>query len=364
MSVMAATTATGAPRYMMMQSPSQLVVGGTALAPAVSAPQMLMAPAGAAGTGFSYVPPVVMGDGSSAMSAAGTMAVAPPPPQPPARLTEGLPDPNAIESQKAAYTKGLDEQLRQGAAILNQQLKQQMDQLHQLGEQQKQKYFVQVDHEIKSQELGLVQQFKEQLLMVQQAASQQKRILGQQATALLMEYNQKKAQEDLLMEEYQFAKSAFDYQIRFNQEFSTLQQQQAQATQAAVSQQQAVEQHAASAMAAIEEQRQQVAQQMAAQSKLVQSAENTAATAAAMYSPQNAAYAPQAQYATPMPTGYSMVTPGTSVPPVSATVSYTPAPATVTMPIVSYTPAPIMAQAPVTQVAYAPSYAATTFASA
>merc|ERR1719201_2364308 len=156
----------------------------------------------------------------------GAMEVRPPPPNAPERLTEGIPDPGAIESQKAAYTKGLDEQLRQGAAILNQQLKQQMDQLHQLGEQQKQKYFVQVDHEIKSQELGLVQQFKEQLLMVQQAASQQKRILGQQATALLMEYNQKKAQEDLLMEEYQFAKVAFDSQMRFNEEQQSLQQQQ------------------------------------------------------------------------------------------------------------------------------------------
>merc|ERR1719478_298379 len=179
----------------------------------------------------------------------------PPPPNPPARLTQGIPDPSAIESQKAAYSKGLDDQLRQGAAILNQQLKQQMDQLHELGDQQKKKYFVQVDHEIKSQELGLVQQFKEQLLMVQQAAAHQKRILGQQATALLLEYNQKKAQEDLLMEEYQHQKNAYDYQTRFSQEQSQLQQQQVQASQAAISQQQVVEQHAAAAMAAIEEQR-------------------------------------------------------------------------------------------------------------
>merc|ERR1719197_2107285 len=152
--------------------------------------------------------------------------VQPPPPQAPQRLTQGIPDPNAIEQQKAAYSKGLDEQLRQGAAILNQQLKQQMDQLHALGDEQKKKYFVQVDHEIKSQELGLVQQFKEQLLLVQTAAAHQKRILGQQATALLLEYNQKKAQEDLLMEEYRIAKNAYDSQVTFSQEFQQLQQQQ------------------------------------------------------------------------------------------------------------------------------------------
>merc|ERR1719310_1849981 len=138
------------------------------------------------------------------------MGVEAPPPNPPQRLTQGIPDPSAIESQKAAYSKGLDDQLRQGAAILNQQLKQQMDQLHALGDQQKKKYFVQVDHEIKSQELGLMQQFKEQLILVQQAAAQQKRMLGQQATALLLEYNQKKAQEDLMMEEYMIAKANYD----------------------------------------------------------------------------------------------------------------------------------------------------------
>jgi len=323
---------------------------------------MAPAVAGMVATGLSYVPPVVAPypgtDAQLSMmsSVTGTMPVGAPPPQAPQVLTAGIPDPNAIESQKAAYTKGLDEQLRQGAAILNQQLKQQMDQLHQLGQQQKEKYFVQVDHEIKSQELGLVQQFKEQLLMVQQAASQQKRILGQQATSLIMEYNNKKAQEDLLMEEYQFAKKAFDSQMRFNEEFKNLQQEQAQATQAAVSQQQAVEQHAASAMQAIEEQRAQVAQQMAAQSKLVQSAETTAATAAAMYSPQNTTYAPQQQFAPPMQTnGYTMVAPAQG-----PTVSYTPAPATVSMPVVSYTPAPMQAQAPM-QVAYAAA-PATTFA--
>merc|ERR1719310_1449486 len=150
------------------------------------------------------------------------MGVEAPPPNPPQRLTTGIPDPQAIESQKAAYSKGLDDQLRQGAAILNQQLKQQMEQLHSLGDQQKKKYFVQVDHEIKSQELGLVQQFKEQLLMVQAAAAQQKRILGQQATALMLEYHQKKAQQDLLMDEYSIAKHNYDTQMRFHNEYQSL----------------------------------------------------------------------------------------------------------------------------------------------
>lgn len=294
-------------------------------------------------TGLSYVPSVP-GISTPQMPLGPSVpaeVLAPPPA--PQRLTTGIPDPSAIEQQKQAYSQGLDEQLRQGAAILNQQLKQQMDQLHQLGDEQKKKYFVQVDHEIKSQELGLVQQFKEQLLMVQTAAAQQKRILGQQATALLLEYNQKKAQEDLLMEEYKLSKLAYDNQQRFNEEQSSLQQQQAVASQAAVAQQAAVEQHAAAAMLTIEEQRQQVAQQMAAQSKLVQSAESTAVATTAMYSgsPLATGYStPMAMAPAPASVSYSPI-PVTTAAQIPSPMSYSPAPATVVMPSVSYTPAPV-----------------------
>merc|ERR1719327_1839027 len=251
--------ATVSPRPVMTASTSMPVLNGQVLAaPAQAYPVPQMVTAMSTPSGFSYVPAVPgMERAAVPLISSIPTEIQPPPPQPPQRLTEGIPDPNAIEQQKQAYSQGLDDQLRQGAAILNQQLKQQMDQLHALGDEQKKKYYVQVDHEIQSQELGLVQQYQEQLLMVQTAAAQQRRILGQQATSLLLEYNQKKAQEDLLMEEYQIAKSAYDSQQRFSQEQQSLQQQ-----QAAVSQQQAVEQHAQAAMLALDEQRQQVAQQM------------------------------------------------------------------------------------------------------
>jgi|Transcript_71247 hypothetical protein len=289
-------------------------------------------------TSLSYVPPV-----------ASELAQ---PPMAPARLTEGIPDPTSIEAQKTKYAKDLDDQLQRGAAILNQQLKQQMDQLHKLADEQKKQYFVQVDHEIKSQELGLVQQFKEQLLLVQQAASQQKKTLGQQATALMLEYHQKKAREDFLMEEYRLNKAAFDAQMMFSQESHQLQQQQIAASQAAMQQQQVVEMHAAQAMAAIEEQRMQVAQQMTAQSKLVQAAGATAATATAMYStattPSPPSYVPPVQYASTVPATTYSYTPApvtgniTPLPP-ARTMSYSPAPVT-QMPTLSYTP-PVLAGA-------------------
>ena len=142
----------------MTASTSMPVLNGQVLAaPAQVYPVPQMVTAMSTPSGFSYVP-AVPGMERAAVPLISSMPaeIQPPPPQPPQRLTEGIPDPNAIEQQKQAFSQGLDEQMRQGAAILNQQLKQQMDQLHALGDEQKKKYYVQVDHEIKSQESGPV----------------------------------------------------------------------------------------------------------------------------------------------------------------------------------------------------------------
>lgn len=144
----------------------------------------------------------------------------------PEKLTQGLPEPAQIESQRAAYMKSLDEQLKRGAEVLNQQLKQQQEYLVRQGETQKRQFGLQVDQNIKQQEMELVQQHNHQLLMLQQAAQQQKVALEQQANALLMEYNQKKATEDLNLQMHQFDKEAKEAHARYTQEIQTLQTQQ------------------------------------------------------------------------------------------------------------------------------------------
>lgn len=146
---------------------------------------------------------------------------------PPPALTAGLPDPHQIESQRGSYMKGLDEQLKQGADVLNQQLKQQQDNLLRMGDQQKRQFGLQVDQQIKHQELELVQQHNHQLLMLQQAAQQQKVALEQQANALLIEYNQKKANEDLASQMFQFENAAADAHRKYQTEIQALQSQQA-----------------------------------------------------------------------------------------------------------------------------------------
>jgi len=145
-------------------------------------------------------------------------------PQPQA-LTQGLPDPKQIESQRGAYMKGLDSQLKEGADVLNQQLKQQQEYLLRMGDQQKRQYGLQVDQDIKAKELELVQQHNHQLLMLQQAAQQQKVALEQQANALLIEYNQKKATEDLTSQMFHFENEAREAHKAYTTEIHGLQTQ-------------------------------------------------------------------------------------------------------------------------------------------
>ncbi|OLP77382.1 hypothetical protein AK812_SmicGene42558 [Symbiodinium microadriaticum] len=163
---------------------------------------------------------------------------APVEPQVPPSLTAGLPDPTSIERQKSAYSRGLDDQLKHGTEVLAQQLKQQSDNLFAMGDQRKRQYALQVDQEIKQREMELAQQHNEQLLLLQQAAQQQKSALEHQANALLLEFNQKKAQEDLAYQQYQFQKQQYETQLQYNDEMKELQAQQ-HAASAQVAQQRA-----------------------------------------------------------------------------------------------------------------------------
>lgn len=147
-------------------------------------------------------------------------------PAPPQSLTQGIPDPNSVERQKATYAKDLDSQLTQGIEVLNAQLKQQTEYLYAVGEQQKRQYGLQIDQQIKKQEMQLAQQHNEQVLMLQRAAQQQKSALEHQANALVLEYTQKKATEDLLHQQYQFKKNHHETQMKYNEELRSLQVQQ------------------------------------------------------------------------------------------------------------------------------------------
>jgi len=168
------------------------------------------------------------------------------PPAPPP-LTEGIPDPASIGQQKANYAKNLEDQLKSGTEVLEQQLKQRSDVLFQMGDQRKRQYALQVDQEIKQKEMELAQQHNEQLLLLQQAAQQQRSALEHQANALLLEYTQKKTQEDLVFQKYQFQKRQYDTQLQYNEEMKELHALQQAAASQVAGQKVAIAQHAVTA---------------------------------------------------------------------------------------------------------------------
>merc|ERR1719199_385710 len=100
-----------------------------------------------------------------AVSYAAPAAGAPVPPQP---LTTGMPDPATIAKQKAAYSKMLDDQLKQGKDVLDQQVKYQKEYLAAQAEQQKGTFLMQLEQQVKSTEFSLQQQYSEQLMEMQQ----------------------------------------------------------------------------------------------------------------------------------------------------------------------------------------------------
>merc|ERR1719217_802184 len=89
---------------------------------------------------------------TTAAPAVTTTYAAPPvaagPPAPPQPLTTGMPDPATIAKQKAAYAKMLDDRLKQGKDVLDQQ--------------QKQTFLMQLEQQVKSTEFSLQQQYSEQ----------------------------------------------------------------------------------------------------------------------------------------------------------------------------------------------------------
>merc|ERR1719424_2161037 len=141
----------------------------------------------------------------------------------PPRLTSGLPDPFSIAKQRESYLKALEEQERQAIAVLEQQRAQQVSLLRAQGDQQKKKFILEVNQQVSQNDIVLTQQHSEQMMVLNQQYSQQRGILENQANTHIMEYQQKKAQEDMMMQQYQLQVEQHNAQLKYNEEMVSLQ---------------------------------------------------------------------------------------------------------------------------------------------
>ncbi|CAJ1358554.1 unnamed protein product [Effrenium voratum] len=142
------------------------------------------------------------------------------PPVQPQRLTEGIPDPQAIEQQKSAYARSLDAQLEQGIKMIEQQNDVKKQALRQEAEMKKEQYFLQVEQQLRAQEMSVDQQANYQLMGLQQAAFERRAILDQQAASATLEYEQKRVQDDFAKTQYEHKKRAAQKQAEMQKELA------------------------------------------------------------------------------------------------------------------------------------------------
>jgi len=190
-----------------------------------SAPTMAYAPAQAFAPTMampSYTPVAMMPSYTQAPVAYSPVHAAPG--AAPARLLDGIPDPQRVEGQKTQYVKSIDDQLNNAQALLQQQHKQQMEYLAATAEQQKRQFGIQKDQERSQQQMAFQQQYNQQLAQLDDAAREQRFTLEHQSTQLVADYNQKKAQETLMSEQYALQKKSYDAQTQLHAQMANLQQ--------------------------------------------------------------------------------------------------------------------------------------------
>lgn len=133
-----------------------------------------------------------------------------------------IPDPEEIKAQKEQYALDLEEQLRKGVELLGQTHKQQTEALHASANQEKHRYNLVLDQQVKQQELILSQQYNEQLMKLQQAAQAQRAGLEKQACGLILEYQQRKVQEEFMAQQSGIQKQHQEAQMRLAEEMQKL----------------------------------------------------------------------------------------------------------------------------------------------
>jgi hypothetical protein len=115
---------------------------------------------------------------------------------PPRALTEGIPDPVAINKQKDGYSKSLDYQLKQGTEALLAQGQVKKELIEQSYRSQLAEYKLQVEAQLQLSSLQVDQQVQAQVSALQEAAILQKTLLEEKAAYALMDYQKRKALED------------------------------------------------------------------------------------------------------------------------------------------------------------------------
>merc|ERR1712217_995804 len=108
-----------------------------------------------------------------------------------------------VAMQKEEYKKGIDDQQKQGEAILNEQTLQQREFIRNQAEQQKALAMGRWDQHLRAQEIIAEQEYQAQLAKLHETVRQQKVALAKQAAQMVMEYNSRKVQQEINQRHYE-----------------------------------------------------------------------------------------------------------------------------------------------------------------
>lgn len=150
------------------------------------------------------------------------------PSAPPPSLTEGMPDPSAVERQKAGYLKTLEEQRQHYIQVLDGQRKEHLGSVYDQANAAKKQFLMQLEQQVKEQTIGLEKQYSEQVMLLNQQFHQQRGLLEQEAIKLKGEYQQKQLEEQAMQRQFQLQKERCEMEQKYAADMQVLQQQQYQ----------------------------------------------------------------------------------------------------------------------------------------
>merc|ERR1719275_17880 len=135
----------------------------------------------------------------------GSFVAAPPMPvmERPRSLTAGMPDPASIEHQKHQYSRAIDLELQKEAQQVQARAQQQKQMLMMRSQQEKAQSSLTIDQYATYGNMYVDDQTLAEVAYLQAESAQHRQVLEQQASALSLEYNQRKSQEDMMLRQYQ-----------------------------------------------------------------------------------------------------------------------------------------------------------------
>jgi len=131
-------------------------------------------------------------------------------------LTAGMPDPASIEHQKQQYSRAIDLELQKEAQQVQALAQREKQMLMMRSQQEKAQSYVTIDQYATYGNMYVDDQTLAEVAFLQAESAQHRQVLEQQASALALEYNQRKAQEDMMMRQYQIQRQYYDNSTRLS----------------------------------------------------------------------------------------------------------------------------------------------------